>query len=192
MSDQPEFAAFVGTQTPSLLRSAYLLTGDRAAAEDLVQDTFLRLYPRWDRVQASDIPLAYVRRSLTNNFINSRRGKNNALSRELPLAELPETAGPDFANQVNDAGMVRALLEALPPRPRAVLVLRFYHDLTDEQIAADLGIRVGTVRSIVSRALTSLRLASTRQERSASAGDPSRTRPVIGTNPAAHKKGTAS
>ena len=67
------FAAFVRDNTPALLRTAYLLTGDAVNAEELVQDTMARLYPKWDRVEAADVPLAYVRRSLANGYVNQRR-----------------------------------------------------------------------------------------------------------------------
>lgn len=163
-----EFALFVRAHTNDLLRSAYLLTGNRAAAEDLVQDTLLRLYPSWSRVSAADVPMAYVRRSLTNNFINGRRGKNSPAQREYLVADTPERATPtDFAGHLADADLVQDLLASLPPRARAVLVLRFLHDLPDEQIAADLDIRAGTVRSIVSRSLTALRGELARRDRPA-------------------------
>ncbi|CAN5540410.1 SigE family RNA polymerase sigma factor [soil metagenome] len=160
MMEQVDFATFVRSQTTTLVRSAYLLTGDRASAEDLVQETFARLYPRWERVAQATVPAAYVRRCLTNNFINSRRGKNSAAAREILTAEYPQWPSvTDVANQVSDAALVTGLLKTLPARQRAVLVMRFFHDLSDEQIAADLGIRLGTVRSIVSRSLAALREA---------------------------------
>jgi DNA-directed RNA polymerase specialized sigma24 family protein len=71
--DGTEFSAFVRANTSALLRTAYLLTGSSAEAEDLVQDTLTRMYPKWQRVRQADVPLAYVRRSLANNFVNSRR-----------------------------------------------------------------------------------------------------------------------
>lgn len=150
-----DYSAFVRAHTTALLRSAFLLTGDRGAAEELVQDTLVRLYPHWSQVEAADVPIAYVRRSLTNNFLNGRRRR---ASGELLLADLPERGyDPDLAGRLGDRELVRELLNGLPPKQRAVLVLRFFHDLSDEQIAADLGCRQGTVRSIVSRALGGLR-----------------------------------
>src|SRR5437763_460474 len=83
------FAGFVRENTSALLRTAYLLTGNASAAEELVQDTLVRLYPKWDKVQAADVPLAYVRRSLTNGFINERR---RASSHELRFDLLPDRA----------------------------------------------------------------------------------------------------
>ena len=73
MDDAAGFSMFVRQHSTTLLRAAYLLTGDRGAAEELLQDTLVRLYPQWSRVQAADVPMAYVRRSLTNNFLNGRR-----------------------------------------------------------------------------------------------------------------------
>jgi RNA polymerase sigma-70 factor (sigma-E family) len=170
MGDVVEFAAFVRTHSTALLRSAFLLTGERGAAEDLLQDTFVRLYPRWSRVIEADVPLAYVRRSMTNNFLNGRR----RAGREVLLAELPETSyESDLAGPLSDRDLVRGLLAALAPKQRAVLVLRFFHDLSDEQIAADLGCRQGTVRSIVSRSLVMLRTETERRAQS---------RPTLPTN----------
>ncbi len=149
------FAQFVREQTPTLLRSAYLLTQNSAAAEELVQDTLVRLYPKWDRVVAADIPIAYVRRSLVNGFINRKR---RASSRELVLDELPEHwDGQDLAAAAGDRDLVWRLLRTLPERQRAALVLRYFHDLPDDEIAAALECRAGTVRSLISRGLSALK-----------------------------------
>jgi RNA polymerase sigma-70 factor (sigma-E family) len=156
-----EFSAFVRAHTSALLRSAFLLTSDAAAAEDLVQETFLRLYPKWSRVARVEAPLAYVRRSMLNTFLNSRRTKS---SQEQPIAEIPDRPDEsDLACDVTERALVVWLLESLPPRQRAVLVLGFLHDLSDAEIAADLGCRRATVRSIVSRALASVRSETTRR-----------------------------
>lgn len=156
MGAELDFATFVSSHAASLYRSAYLLTGSKESAEDLVQDTFLRLYPSWQRVQAAPVPLAYVRRSLMNNFVNSRR--RGWVRREIPVEEVPPRPGlGDLAESVSDRDLVARLLAQQPARNRAVLVLRYFHDLPDEEIAAELGIRRGTVRSIVSRSLTAMR-----------------------------------
>jgi len=163
MAEVVEFSAFVRAHSTVLLRSAYLLTGELAAAEDLVQDTFLRLFPQWSRVAAADVPLAYVRRSMTNNFINGKRRRSG---HELLFADPPERGyHPDLAGPLSDRELVRGLLADLPPKQRAVLVLRFYDDLSDAQIAADLGCRQGTVRSIISRSLGALRAGAGRPPR---------------------------
>lgn len=164
MSDDAEFSTFVRVHSTALLRSAFLLTGERAAAEDLVQETFTRLYPRWARVSEADVPLAYVRRSMTNQFLNGRRRRSSG---ELLFAEPPERGyEPDIGGLLGDRDLVRNLLDQLPPKQRAVLVLRYYHDLTDTEIAADLGCRQGTVRSIVSRSLSVLRAETERRAQS--------------------------
>ena len=153
--DAGEFAEFVRRNGTALLRSAYLLTGDRIDAEELVQDTLVRLYPKWPRVQAADVPLAYVRRSLTNNFLNGRRRRSAS---DLLFAEPPESSfDPDIGGRLSDQDLVRTLLEGLSDKQRAVLVLRYFDDLDDIQIADLVGCRRGTVRSIISRSLSQLR-----------------------------------
>ena len=148
------FAGFVRTHTPALLRTAYLLTGTSGAAEELVQDTLVRLYPKWSRVEAAELPLAYVRRSLANAYVNQRR----RLRHELVVELVPETVeGSDANARFDDRDEVWALLHTLPDRQRAALVLRYFHDLPDEEIARALDCRVGTVRSLVSRGLATLR-----------------------------------
>jgi RNA polymerase sigma-70 factor (sigma-E family) len=149
------FAGFVREHTPALLRTAYLLTGNAQSAEELVQDTFVRLYPKWDRVAGADVPLAYVRRSLTNGYINYQR---RAARREFAHDEVPERIDPhDAVMQLADRDEIWIGLRFLPERQRAALVLRFFEDLTDEESAIALGCRVGTVRSLISRGLATLR-----------------------------------
>lgn len=155
------FAGFVREHTPALLRTAYLLTGNAQQAEELVQDTLVRLYPKWDRVAAADVPLAYVRRSLTNGFINHQR---RAARREFAYHDVPERMDPrDALMQLADRDEIWAGLRFLPERQRAALVLRFFEDLSDEDSAAALGCRVGTVRSLISRGLATLRAQLTDQ-----------------------------
>lgn len=161
MADGTEFSTFVRVHSTALLRAAYLLTGDRIGAEELLQDTLVRLYPSWSRVSAADVPLAYVRRSLTNNFLNGRRRRSAS---DLLFAEPPDRGyDPDISGQVSDRELVRELMDSLSPRQRAVVVSRFYYDLTDEQIAAEVGCRQGTVRSILSRSLDALRTETQRR-----------------------------
>lgn len=162
-----EFAAFVRVHSTALLRSAVLLTGDRVDAEELVQDTLVRLYPNWDRVAAADVPLAYARRSLTNNFLNGKRRRS---SHDVLFADPPETGyEPDFGDRVSDRDLVRNLLDGLPPKQRAVLVLRYFEDLNDLEIASVVGCRRGTVRSIISRSLSQLRAQTERRAAGAEA-----------------------
>jgi RNA polymerase sigma-70 factor (sigma-E family) len=155
MDAERDFARFVRAHTSSLLRTAYLLTGNGVAAEELVQDTLVRLYPKWALVQAAEVPLAYVRRSVANGFVNQTR---RASSREMSVEFLPERPDDrDLPAQLDDRDELWALLRGLPERQRAALVLRYFHDLSDDEIGAALGCRLGTVRSLVSRGLTALR-----------------------------------
>jgi RNA polymerase sigma-70 factor (sigma-E family) len=158
MDNDVLFAQFVREQTTALLRSAYLLTGSSPAAEDLVQETLLRLFPKWDRVMAADVPMAYVRRSLVNGFLNQRRRPQ---SREIVVDEVPERLDPgvgrDIGVDVSNRDLVWRLLATLPDRQRAALVMRYFEDLADPEIAESLGCRLGTVRSLISRGLATLR-----------------------------------
>jgi RNA polymerase sigma-70 factor (sigma-E family) len=162
------FAGFVREHTPALLRTAYLLTGNAQAAEELVQDTLVRLYPKWDRVETADVPLAYVRRSVANAFINQSR---RASRREFAYEDVPERFDDrDAVGQLVDRDEIWAGLRHLPERQRAALVLRFFEDLPDDEAAAALGCRIGTVRSLISRGLATLREQMT--EHPPSAGRP--------------------
>lgn len=155
---QPDahFGGFVAAQTDSLLSTAFLLTRNSALAEELVQDTLVALYPRWDRIMQADSAPAYVRRSLVNRFLNQRRSRS---STELVTAEVPQPPPDprDFAAVHADRDQLRRALAVLPPRQRAAIVLRYFHDYADQQIADAMDCRIGTVRSLISRALTSLR-----------------------------------
>jgi RNA polymerase sigma-70 factor (sigma-E family) len=154
------FAAFVRAHSRSLYGTAYLLTGSPHAAEELVQDTLAALYPKWERVAAADSPLAYVRRSLSNRFVS---GSRRASARDLGMWELPDAAAPgDLAHAITERRWLWHVLGTLPERQRAALVLRYFHDLPDDEIAAHLDCRVGTVRSLISRGLSSLREDATR------------------------------
>jgi RNA polymerase sigma-70 factor (sigma-E family) len=135
-----------------LLRFAYLLCGDRRRAEDLLQDVFVNLYRRFPDGLTLENPIGYARRALANMNISRAR---RAASREVVLDLVP-----DRATQPEDPGDRDVLWQALrrlPDRQRTVLVLRFYLDAADEQIAATLGCRRGTVRSLASRGLAALR-----------------------------------
>jgi RNA polymerase sigma-70 factor (sigma-E family) len=155
MDVEVDFARFVRANTPALLRTAYLLAGDAHAAEELVQDTLVRLYPKWHLVEAAEAPLAYVRRSLANQYVNHSRRPSR---REITLDALPERPVlTDPAGQLDDRDQLWAMLDTLPARQRAALVLRYFHDLPDEEIGAALGCQLGTVRSLISRGLAALR-----------------------------------
>ncbi len=158
MTDPDSFADFVRASTTSLFATAYLLTGNKGAAEELVQDTLVRLYPKWDKVEDADNSLAYVRRSLINVFVTATRLPAH---RDLPVWQLPDRwDGRDVSDIVVNRRLSWQLLGTLPHRQRAAVVLRYFHDLTDQEIAESLGCRVGTVRSLISRALAALRVST--------------------------------
>jgi RNA polymerase sigma-70 factor (sigma-E family) len=159
MDGDRSFVSFVRANTSALLRTAYLLTGSANGAEELVQDTLARLYPKWDKVAAADVPIAYVRRSLANGFVNDKRRPS---SRDLIVDVVPERADErNVTAQFDDRDELWGLLSTLPERQRAALVLRYFHDLSDAEIGDALGCRLGTVRSLVSRGLAALREQST-------------------------------
>ena len=139
-----------------LLRVAYQLTHDRAAAQDLVQDALLRVYGSLRRRGgAPDDWYGYLRRAVVNEYV---RGQRRRASSEIVTDALPERPGADrLENQVADREQVWQALAALSHRQRAVLVLRYYEDLGDREIAAALGCRQATVRSLASRGLAALR-----------------------------------
>jgi RNA polymerase sigma-70 factor (sigma-E family) len=153
-----DFDEFVRTQVPALLRTAYLLTGgDGPAAEDAVQETLTRLYPRWTKVQRADHPVAYVRRSLINTYLN---GVRSASAREfVTLVVDDRSTGGDLAQAAGDRDQIRRLMRRLPERQRAALVLRYFDDLSDREVARALGCRPGTARSLISRGLATVRAA---------------------------------
>lgn len=153
--DEP-FRLFVAGRYPSLVRTAYLLTGDRGHAEDLVQTSLLRTYGAWRRLAHLANAEAYTRRVMVRQ---ATRWRSRRWHGERPAEQLPETATEDTAAAVDLAHAVRAALLALPVKQRAVLVLRFYEQRTEAEIAEVLGCSVGTVKSRASRGLAALRTA---------------------------------
>ncbi|SCE71650.1 RNA polymerase sigma-70 factor, sigma-E family [Micromonospora purpureochromogenes] len=151
------YEEFADSRLTALLRYAVMLTGDPHQAQDLVQDTMVRVQLNWRRVARADSPERYVRRMLTNQYVDWRRG--SWMRRVLLRGEPEESAPPatDHAQDAVDRDQVWSLLARLPRRQRASLVLRYYEDLPDAEIAEILGCAVGTVRSSISRALATLR-----------------------------------
>ncbi|HMC69974.1 MAG TPA: SigE family RNA polymerase sigma factor [Mycobacteriales bacterium] len=147
------FADFVVGRGQALQRTAFLLTGDWALAEDLVQTALARAYPRWDRI-ARDNPEAYVRRVLVNTWSSWWRRRWRG---EVPTDEMPERAVQDEYARADRRSAVHDALSRLPRRQRAIVVLRYHEDMTEPQVAHALGISVGTVKSQTSKALTKLR-----------------------------------
>jgi RNA polymerase sigma-70 factor (sigma-E family) len=159
----PSYEEYVGARWTALYRTAYLLTGHHADAEDLAQATLVKAYQSWAKVSAASSPDAYVRRILTNVFLSSRRPLR--VSRERLTDRPPDVDVP--AAHHDDRLVLWPHVAALPPRQRAVVVLRYYEDLTEQQIADALGCSPGTVKSTASDALRALRarMAETEGER---------------------------
>lgn len=151
------YEEFVDSRLTALLRYAVMLTGDPHLAQDLVQETMVRVQLNWRRVRRAESPDRYVRRMLTNQHIEWRRG--SWFRRVLPQAEPdPSAAVPgDHAASSAERDEIWSWLARLPRRQRAALVLRYYEDLPDAEIAEVLGCAVGTVRASISRALATLR-----------------------------------
>ena len=148
-----DFSAFATSRWPGLVRLAFGLTGDRWLAEDLAQTALARAYVAWRRVSRADDPDAYLRRILVNT--SHRRFRRQRVT-EQP-GDPPETPVDGPAELVGERTALMAALHQLPPRQRAVIVLRYWEDLTDAQIGAALSCSPGTVRSQLSRALAKLR-----------------------------------
>ena len=156
-ADELEFHDFAASRWARLFRIALLLTDDQGLAEDLAQSTLTAVYASWSRVRRADDPDAYARRILLNSHIRRFRRKRPT---EIPLVtglEATVAGTPDPAAAVDTRLAVRAALASLPPRQRAVVVLRYWADLTEEQTAAALGCAVGTVKSQASKAIAKLR-----------------------------------
>ncbi len=152
-----DFRAFMAARAHGLRRTAYALCGDWHHAEDLTQIAFTKVYAAWPRVQAADNVEAYLRRTLTNAYIDeTRRGWR----REQPCESLPDRQAEDVPRDDRD-GLLRALAE-VPPGQRACLVLRFFDDRSVDEVAAILQCRPGTVKSQTARGLTTLRAAVAR------------------------------
>jgi RNA polymerase sigma-70 factor (sigma-E family) len=154
MRDKADFVAFVEARSPRLLRTAYLLCRDWTQAEDLLQTALVRAWRAWGRV--GEHPDAYVSRVLVNTHLSWRR---RLWWRELPTDTPPETVVPDDEiGMTDERAVLWAALGRLPPRQRAVLVLRFFEDLPESVVAEILNCSIGTVKSQSSKALAKLRI----------------------------------
>jgi RNA polymerase sigma-70 factor (sigma-E family) len=149
-----DFHGFVVARSAVLFRGALVLTGDRQAAEDLVQETLERACRKWRTIVAKDAPDAYVRRIMVN-LANDRWRR---FRRMTPYQDSGDRAAPgDQYGQVDTRDQLVRALQGLPMRMRTVVVLRYFHDLSDAEIAADLGISPSTVRSQLARGIDKLR-----------------------------------
>jgi RNA polymerase sigma-70 factor (sigma-E family) len=152
----PRLSDYVRGQWPALVRYAAALSGNPVEAEELVQTALVRVALRWPFVRDKDNPDAYVRRAVLNAHLNLWR---RLRSRETPMADVPEVAAADPTSDVVEGLALRRALQTLPPRQRAVLVLRYLEDRSEAETAELLGCSVGTVKSQTSKGLAKLREA---------------------------------
>lgn len=152
------FEEFVTARLGALIRYATVVTWDPHLAEDITQDVLVRAQARWGRIGQLDAPEQYVKRMVLNEFLSWRRRKAAQLV-FMPTLEDVTPHESDRTHAVDDRDLTRRLIAGLPPKQRAAISLRYYEDLTDEQIAELLGCRTGTVRSYLSRGLAALRAA---------------------------------
>lgn len=153
-ADEDSFRGFIAARSTALLRSAYLLVGDRGRAEDLLQTALVKTYLAWPRIRDIGAVEVYVRRTMVTTATSWWRGR---WYRESPVERLPEPDGMDELGARLARDAMWEHLQALPAKQRAVLVLRFYEGMSEAEIAQTLAISRGTVKSHASRALTALR-----------------------------------
>jgi RNA polymerase sigma-70 factor (sigma-E family) len=156
MSTDQDFAEFVGARWGSLYRLAYLLAASPTGAEDLLQTTLEKAYMNWSRIRSMEYAEAYVRRMLVTTLVSGRR---RAWTRERPSDHFPDVIGDSEDVPVLDRSLLWPLVCALPDRQRAVIVLRYYEDLSEAQIADVLGCAPGTVKSQSHAGMAALRRA---------------------------------
>lgn len=153
-----EFAEFFGRTWPFLFRTTYAVAGDVGSAEDALQSAYAKAYASWRRVRAADDPQAYVRRMAINELLGTRR--RAWWKSERSVADPSPTASlSSHEPSVVERDEMWSIVSALPPRQRAVIVLRYYEDFSEAQIADTLGCSRGTVKSQASAALATLRAA---------------------------------
>jgi len=154
-ADDADFSTFVAASAHRLLRGAYLITGDLTEAEDLLQSALERAYQRWPSIRQKDVPEAYVRKIIVTAAVDAgRRCKFSS----LPLDEQQLPGLPDAAvESLPGRAALLSCVRELPPGQRAVLVLRYFDDLTEAETARVLGCTVGTVKSQHARAMARLR-----------------------------------
>ena len=161
-TDTLTFEDYAAAEWPSLYRRAFLLAGNHVDAEDLAQQTLIKIHGAWSRVSRSDVPNAYVRRILLNTFLSFNRPKGRRL--ELLVGDdAPEPASPLIAGP-EDRMALWPQVCLLPPRQRAVIVLRYYEQLSEAEIADVLDCSRGNVKSTAHRALQNLRTALGQEE----------------------------
>jgi RNA polymerase sigma-70 factor (sigma-E family) len=153
-ADDHGFREYVTARSRALLRTAYLLTGNAADAEDLVQAALAKTFLAWDRIEDRGAVDGYVRRAMVNTHISWWRRRR---VEEYPTDEIPDQAVADHAVASDLQETLRRAIDRLPQRMRAAVVLRYYEDMTEAEVAEALGVSLGTVKSTVSRAVAKLR-----------------------------------
>jgi RNA polymerase sigma-70 factor (sigma-E family) len=151
------FEEFAAARLPAVLRFAGVLTGDRAVAEDVVQEVLIRAHKRWGQIGQLDRPELYVRKMIVNEYLSWRR-RSWRLITGGTAQDVDQRLAADHAFQHAERDALLAELGKLPRRQRAVLVLRYYEGFSDSEIAELLGCTPGTVRGYASRALAALRV----------------------------------
>jgi RNA polymerase sigma-70 factor (sigma-E family) len=155
VGDRVAFGEYVRSRSHALLRAAQAMTGNRADAEDLLQATLVKAYQSWERIDDQAALDTYVRRVMVNTHISGWRRRRVD---EYPTDELPDSPVADDATSDSDLhDVVRRAIDRLPRQMRAAVMLRFYDDMTEPEVAAALGVSVGTVKSTVARAVAKLR-----------------------------------
>ena len=152
--DRLAFSEYVRTRSRVLLHAAQAMTGNPSDAEDLVQATLVKAYVSWDRISDPAALDTYVRRVMVNTHISGWRRRRLD---EYPTDELPDSPEADATGDADLRDVVQRAIDRLPRQMRAAVMLRFYDDMTEPEVAAALGISVGTVKSTVARAVAKLR-----------------------------------
>lgn len=153
--DSAAFAEFAAARSAALFRAAYLMVGDHAMAEDLLQEALTKTYVAWPKLRDVNNAEAYTRKAITTTAISWWRRKS--WQNEKPRGDVPERPYAEHSEDIAQRDWLWNELQALPPRQRAAIVLRFYEDLTEAQTADAMGVSVGTVKSQVSDGLKKLR-----------------------------------
>jgi len=169
-----EFQAYMAARWPVLVRTAFLLTGDRFLAEDLAQTALTRVYASWRRVRRADDVDAYVRRVLVN--ANTGRFRKRRVAEHLVAVPLDGRSHTPHEPIAQRSALMAALAE-LPARQRAVVVLRYWEDLSERDVASVMGCSVGTVKSQASKALARLRASAVLVDRDSTAAESGRKEP---------------
>jgi RNA polymerase sigma-70 factor (sigma-E family) len=150
---EADFDEFVVASWPSLFRMSFLLMGDYQLAEDVLQSALAKLYVAWPRVSMMEHPRSYTRKVLTNEAMAWWRRRSSS---EQPVSDWPDAAVAGHEDSVTQARVVWQSLQRLPPRQRAVMVLRYYEDLSEAEIARTLGISTGSVKTHAHHAVRTL------------------------------------